>query len=39
VEIIEAIATASFLAQGEKLPFIHSAVRKMDALKIFLMIL
>jgi len=39
VEIIEALATASFLARTEKLPFVHLAIRKTDALKIFLMIL
>ena len=38
-EIIEAVATASFLAKGEKLPYVRLAIRKTDALKIFLMIL
>ena len=39
VEIIEAIAIASFLSRGEKLPYIRLAIRKNDTLKIFLMIL
>jgi hypothetical protein len=39
VEIIEAIASASFLPREEKLPYIRLAIRKNDALKIFLMIL
>lgn len=38
-EIIEAIATASFLAREEKLPFVRLAIKKTDTLKIFLMIL
>lgn len=37
--IIESIATASFLLREEKLPYIHLAIRKVDTLKIFLMIL
>jgi hypothetical protein len=39
VEVIEALATASFLAQEEKLPSVSLALRKTDTLKIFLMIL
>ncbi len=39
VEVIEALATASFLAQEEKLSFVRLALRKADTLKIFLMIL
>ena len=39
VEIIEAIAAASFLSPQEKLPYIRLAIRKLDALKILLMIL
>lgn len=38
-EIIEAIATASFLAREEKLPFVRLAIKKTDTLKVFLMIL
>ena len=38
-EIIEALATASFLAREEKLPYVRLAIRKVDALKIFLMML
>jgi hypothetical protein len=39
VEAIEAIITASFLNQTEKLPYVRLAIRKIDTLKIFLMIL
>jgi len=39
VEIIEALATASFLAREEKLPYVRLAIRKVDTLKVFLMIL
>ena len=39
VEIIEALATASFLTREEKLPYVRLAIRKVDTLKIFLMIL
>lgn len=39
VEIIEAIAAASFLSQEKKLPYVQLAIRKLDALKILLMIL
>lgn len=38
-EIIEALATASFLGRKEKLPYVRLAIRKVDTLKIFLMIL
>ena len=38
-EIIEAISSASFLVREEKIPFIKIAIRKTDALKIFLSIL
>lgn len=38
-EIIEAIAAASFLTRMEKLPFVRLAIKKVDALKIFLLIL
>lgn len=39
IEIIEAIAVASFLAREEKLPWVRLAVRKADTLKILLMVL
>ncbi|NQV13361.1 MAG: four helix bundle protein [Parcubacteria group bacterium] len=39
VEIIEALATAAFLPRNEKLPYVHLAIRKVDTLKIFLLIL
>lgn len=39
VETIEAMATAAFLQKKEKLPYVRLAIRKIDTLKIFLMIL
>lgn len=39
IEIIEALATANFLAKEEKLPYLRFAVRKIDTLKILLMML
>ncbi|MCX6720778.1 MAG: four helix bundle protein [Candidatus Staskawiczbacteria bacterium] len=39
VETLEAIITASFLSQNEKLPYVRLAIRKIDTLKIFLMLL
>lgn len=39
VDTIEAITTASFLPKEEKLPYVRLAIRKIDTLKIFLMIL
>ena len=39
VEIIEAIAIASFLYREEKIPWIRLAIRKTDTVKILLMIL
>ncbi|MCK9588628.1 MAG: four helix bundle protein [Terrimicrobiaceae bacterium] len=39
IEIIEAVATASFLGRGEKLPYVRLAIQKLDALKILLMVL
>jgi hypothetical protein len=38
-EIIEAITSASFLIRAEKQPYIRMAIRKIDAVKIFLLIL
>jgi len=39
VEIIEAIALASFLRREEKQPYVRLAIRKVDTLKILLMVL
>jgi len=37
--VIEALSTAAFLTREEKLPYVRLSIRKIDALKIFLMIL
>ena len=39
IEIIEAIAAASFLSSQEKHPYVRLTIRKLDALKVLLMIL
>ena len=39
VEIVEAIAAASFMSPADKLPYVRLAIRKLDALKVLLMIL
>jgi len=39
IEAIEATATASFLNPQDKLPFVRIAMRKVDTLKIMLMVL
>lgn len=39
VEIIEAIAIATFLSKEEKQPWVRLAIRKTDTLKILLMVL
>lgn len=39
VEIIEAVAVASFLSRAEKQPWVRLAIRKTDTLKILLMVL
>jgi len=39
VESIEAISIASFLAREEKQPWVRLSIRKIDTLKIFMMIL
>jgi hypothetical protein len=39
VEIIEALAAASFLSSIEKHPYVRLSIRKVDAVKILLMIL
>ena len=39
VEMIEAIASASFLSRTEKQPWVRLAIRKLDTLKVLLLIL
>jgi hypothetical protein len=39
VESMEMIAVASFLPRGEKTPYVRAGIRKIDVLKILLMIL
>ena len=39
VECIEAVASATFLGPSEKEPWIRLAIRKLDTLKILLMVL
>ena len=39
IEIIEAIASASFLSRDEKRPYVRLAIKKLDTLKILLMVL
>jgi len=39
IEIIEAISIASFLAKGEKRSYVSIAIRKVDTIKILLMVL
>ena len=39
VETIEAIAAATFLSRNEKRPWVRLAIRKLDTLKVFLLIL
>ena len=39
VEVIDGVVTANFLSQKEKQPFVRFAIRKLDILKIFLMML
>lgn len=39
VEVIEAIAVATFLSQEEKQPWVRLAIRKLDTLKVLLMVL
>lgn len=39
ITVIEAVAAAGFLSRQEKLPYVQTAIRKLDALKILLMIL
>lgn len=39
IEVIEALATAAFLSRPDKLPYVRIAIRKVDTLKILLLIL
>jgi len=39
VDTMEAISTSAFLSKEEKLPYVRLAIRKIDTLKIFLMML
>jgi len=39
MDLMEAIITASFLQPQEKIPYLRFAIKKLDTLKIFLMIL
>lgn len=38
-DIIESISVATFLDKSEKAPWIRQAIRKLDTLKVFMMIL
>ncbi len=39
IETIEAISSASFLQKGEKQPYVRLAIKKLDTLRILLMVL
>jgi hypothetical protein len=39
IEIIEAVSAAAFLSKGDKLPYLHLTIRKLDTLKLLLLIL
>ncbi len=39
IEVMEAIAVASFLSRAEKQPYVRLAIRKVDTLKVLLMVL
>ena len=39
VSLIEAVASAGFISKSEKLPWVRFAIRKLDTLKILLLIL
>jgi len=39
VETIEAVASASFLSPTDKAPYVRLAIRKMDTLKVLLLVL
>lgn len=39
IDVIEAVSAAAFLSREEKIPYVRLAMRKVDALKLLLMIL
>lgn len=39
IKIIEAVSAAAFLSKSDKLPYLRLAIRKLDTLKLFLLIL
>lgn len=39
IEIIESISVASFLVKGEKISYVRIAIRKLDTLRLLLMVL
>jgi hypothetical protein len=39
VELIEMTASAAFLTKGNKIPYLRTAIRKLDTLKIMLLVL
>ena len=39
IEVIESIAAATFLQRGEKTPYVRLAIRKLDTLKVLLLVL
>jgi hypothetical protein len=39
IEIIESLAAATFLGKEEKLPYVRLSIRKLDTLKVLLLIL
>lgn len=39
IEVVESVASASFLSKDEKRPYVRLAIRKMDTFKILLMVL
>ncbi len=39
IQTIEAVVTAGFLAKEEKFPYVRHAIRKLDTLKVLLMVL
>jgi len=39
LELIEAVSAATFLTKQEKLPYLRLSIRKLDTVKIFLLIL
>ena len=39
IDLIEALAIATFLSRDEKLPYVRLAIRKLDTIKVLLLIL